>query len=412
MTAPVVTAMVSTYASERFLAGCLDDLLAQTLGDQLEIVVVDACSPEREGEVVRAYQARQPRAAIRYVRTDVRECTSAAFNRAAAIARGRYLTTANTDDRHHPEFAARMAAVLDQCEHFGIAYADAAISRVANEPWDGTTATTRFAWPDYTPAAALSCCLFGAQPVWRRELHARAGQWSTGHAIANDHDMFLRLARAGGAVHVGEVLGSFLQRPDSNAGSARAAAVLADALAVLRRHRREWSLDEIVPGATANGPFATAAAWFELGNLAALGPYTDGALALDWWREALALELVPAERQLVRAAFANNSGCVLAAAGASTPAARALALAAPAPDRDHNLAGLAAARAGAAPPLRWFRLVGLDHPVVRASRRTCCVTVDDAGRVRSGPLHEQVPWDVFDGPDGVAWTPGELVGAG
>ena len=84
MNAPLITAMVSTYASERYLRGCLDDLLAQTLRDQIEIVVIDACSPEREGEIVRAYQ--QQHGNIRYLRTEVREGTSAAFSRATRTA--------------------------------------------------------------------------------------------------------------------------------------------------------------------------------------------------------------------------------------------------------------------------------------------------------------------------------------
>jgi hypothetical protein len=407
MTAPIVTALVSTYASERFLAGCLDDLLAQTIGAALEIVVVDACSPEREGELVRAFQLRHPHARLRYVRTAVRESTSAAFNRATALATGRYLTTANTDDRHHPAFCERLAAVLDQTPRAGIAWADAAIGTVPNERWEDTTATQRFAWPAYTPATALSCCLFGPQPMWRRELHGAAGAWSERFPIANDHDMFLRLARAGGAVHVDEVLGLFLQRGDSNAGAGRAAAVLADACAVLREHRRAWTLDEIVPGATASGPLGTAAAWFELGNLAALGPYTDAALALDCWRRAVALALPPVERELVRAAFANNSGCVLTAAGALAPAARAFAAASPGDVRDHNLRRLAAARGGHAPALRSLRYCGIDHDVVRASRLTSSVTVDAAGRVRPGPVREQIPWDVFDGPNGVPWSRAE-----
>jgi hypothetical protein len=400
VTAPLVTAMVSTYASERYLRGCLDDLLAQTRRAELEIVVIDAASPEREGEIVRAYQ--QQHANIRYVRTEDRESTSDAFRRATALARGRYLTTANTDDRHHPEFCARLLAVLERCPQFGLAYADAAIGTVDNEGWAGTTATRRFRWPDYTPAAALSCCLFGAQPMWRKDAHALAGDWSNEFPIANDHDMFLRLARGSGAVHVDEVLGLFLQRPDSNAGRDRGAAVLADACAVMKKHRRSWALDEIVPGATAAGPLATAAAWFELGNLCALGPYTDGDTALDAYRAALDLPLAREDRLCVQAAFANNAGCILLAGALLEPAARAFAACPPSPARDHNVSRLHAA-AQRAPALRELRFVELEHPVVQASRTTGSVTVDATGGVHFAPAHEQRPWHVFDGPNGVPW---------
>lgn len=402
MRRPLLTAMVSTYASERYLAGCLDDLLQQTLRDRIEIVVVDACSPEREGELVRAYQRQH--ANIRYLRTETREPSSAAFDRATAMAHGTYLTTANTDDRHHPEFAARTVAVLEQCPQYGLVYADSAITSRDHETWAAHTARLRFAWPDYTPATALSCCLFGAQPVWRRRVHDVVGGWDRGHRIANDQDMFLRIARRFGAVHLDEVLGLFLQRPDSVAGSDNRAAALADACAVFQKHRSGWDLDEIVPGARAAGPFATAAAWFELGNLCALGPYTDAQLALASWRRAVEQPLAGDELRAVRAAFAVNSACVLAASGMPDAARRAMRLAPPSPVREQAEAHLAAATAaGVAPRLRGLRLAEIEHEVVAQSRRTAGVRVDAAGRVHHTAWHEQVPWQVFVGPNGVPW---------
>ena len=401
MNAPLLTAMVSTYASERYLQGCLDDLLAQTLGDRLEIVVVDAASPQREGELVRAYQ--QHHANIRYVRCTQRENTSAAFDRATALARGRYVTNANTDDRHHPEFAERMVAVLEQCPQFGIAYADSAINHVDNETWQDTTATQHFAWPHYTPAVALSCCLFGPQPVWRKDAHQRAGGWSPTLTIANDQDMFLRIARAHGAVHVDEVLGMFLQRPDSVAGSGERAKVLAEGCAVMRRYRTEFTIDDVVPGATRHGPDGEAAAWFELGNLAALSPYTDAQLALQCYQRALALPLVGDFAAIARIAFANNTACVLACGGALPQAQRALALVPTGPLRAHNERLVAVATPAALPRLQQLRFAELDHPVVEQSRRSRGVTLDRGLRVHWTAERRQLPWDVYVGPNGVPW---------
>lgn len=399
MTEPVLTAMVSTYASERYLAGCLDDLLRQSLGGRLEIVVVDAASPEREGELVRAYQRHAPN--LHYVRAETRESTSAAFRRATAIARGRYLTTANTDDRHHPEFGARMVAALEQQPQFGLAYADSLITHRDNETWQVHTARRRYTWPDYTPATALSHCLFGAQAVWRRSVHDVVGHWDDTHPFANDHDLFLRIARRFSAVHVREALGLFLMRADSQSGTGNRAATLADVLAVLRKHRTGFGLDEVFPLlATHDDPFARASAWVELGNLCALGPYTDGELALSCYQRAAAEPVVGDERGLVRDAFAVNSGNVLACAGASAAAKRALALGSERCPAEHNLQRLLTSEAaGTRPRLQDLRFVEVDHAVVRDSR---CARglVRDGGVLRWSASHQQVPWHTFPGASG------------
>jgi len=400
---PIATALVSTWSSERYLRGCLDDLLAQTIGDRLEILVIDAGSPEREGEIVREYQRRH--ANVRYVRSPERESTSVAFNRGTALARGRYLTTANTDDRHHPAFFERMVAVLDAHPEFGIAYADSAITNRDNETWAQNTATKRFAWPDYTPAVALNCCLFGAQPVWRREVHEVVGPWDPALRHANDQDLFLRIARRFGAVHVRETLGLFLQRPDSVAGSGSHDATLREALQVFRDHRTSWALHEIVPGvAHDDSPFAIAAAWFEVGNLAALGPYTDAEFALQCWQRALAVD---AAAEPVRTVFTNNCGALLACAGADNAAAKSFAACRDRDLAERNLARIAAARAkGESPKIRDLVFEGLDHEVVRASRRTRGLRCDATGRMAWSPSVEQVPWDVFVGPNGVPLASG------
>jgi predicted O-methyltransferase YrrM len=49
----VVSAIVSTFNAERFLAGCLDDLERQTIADQMEIIVINSGSEQNEDKIVR-----------------------------------------------------------------------------------------------------------------------------------------------------------------------------------------------------------------------------------------------------------------------------------------------------------------------------------------------------------------------
>src|SRR6185295_18596123 len=141
---PLVTAIVSTYNSERFLRGCLEDLEAQTMAGRLEIIVVDSGSEQNERAIVEEFQQRYRN--IVYLRTE-REPLYAAWNRAIGIARGRYLTNANADDRHRPDAYEILARALD--EHpVGIVYADSLLTRVENETFATTGSKRSFQWPE------------------------------------------------------------------------------------------------------------------------------------------------------------------------------------------------------------------------------------------------------------------------
>lgn len=51
-----VSAIISTYNSEKFIKGCLEDLINQTLykKGELEIVVIDSASKQNEKEIIKA----------------------------------------------------------------------------------------------------------------------------------------------------------------------------------------------------------------------------------------------------------------------------------------------------------------------------------------------------------------------
>ena len=70
--------------------------MRQTVRRQLEVIVIDSGSQQNEARIVKRFIERYPQ--IRYYRTRRRETQYRAWNRALALARGRYITTANTDE--------------------------------------------------------------------------------------------------------------------------------------------------------------------------------------------------------------------------------------------------------------------------------------------------------------------------
>ena len=169
---PLISAIVSTYRAERFIEGCLDDLLAQDVED-LEIIVVDSASPEAEGEIVRRYQKDHPN--IHYTKTAQRETVYAAWNRGIEMAKGRYVTNANTDDRHHSSAFRRLTDELEKRPACAIAWADSAITLVPNQRFDDADPLRIFRWPSYDRRLLFEANYVGPHPVWRRAVHQRHG---------------------------------------------------------------------------------------------------------------------------------------------------------------------------------------------------------------------------------------------
>ncbi|MEO5793602.1 MAG: glycosyltransferase [Rhodoferax sp.] len=215
----LVSAIVSTYNSERFMQHCLEDLERQTIADQLEIIVIDSCSPEKEGDIVKAFQSRYGN--IVYLRTDQREGLYTAWNRAIAMAKGKYLTNANTDDRHHPSSFEKLVKQLEAAPECVLAYHDQLTSTIENETFEACAArnTRRFKLPDFSHETLILGCLTGSQPMWRRSVHAEHGVFSEKYRVAADYEFWLRIAQTHPFIHIAEPLGLFYDSPDTLSGA-------------------------------------------------------------------------------------------------------------------------------------------------------------------------------------------------
>jgi tetratricopeptide (TPR) repeat protein len=211
-----VSALVSTYASQRFIRGCLEDLIGQTLFEKgrLEIIVVDSASPQQEGSIVREFQARHPN--ITYLRTGQRETVYQAWNHGIRSARGRYLTNANTDDRHRRDALERMCGVLEQRPEIALVYADVWKTKTPNETFDRCTPTGCYRWYDWNRQVLLTKgCFIGPQPMWRKSVHELYGGFDGSLVTSGDFEFWLRISQTLDFHHLREPLGLYLVNSES-----------------------------------------------------------------------------------------------------------------------------------------------------------------------------------------------------
>jgi glycosyltransferase involved in cell wall biosynthesis len=210
-----VSAIVSTYNAEKFIRGCLEDLVDQTLYQkgEVEIVVIDSNSQENEGNIVREFQAKYPN--IVYERTLEREPLYAAWNRAIKMSRGTYITNANTDDRHRPDAFEIMVNYLDAHPDVSVVYSDQLIGEVPNEMWTTTKANRRFNWPPYSYEEMERRSIVGPQPMWEKSLHDKYGYFRPEFISAGDYEFWLRIGKTEKIALIPEILGIYYWNPES-----------------------------------------------------------------------------------------------------------------------------------------------------------------------------------------------------
>jgi hypothetical protein len=106
--------------------------------------------------------------------------------------------------------------VLDNRPDIDLVYADVFESAEANQAFVDNPRSVRYRYPEYFGPQSLLFYQFGCQPVWRKQVHQQMGLFSTELRAAGDWDFCVRFALAGlRAVHLPQVLGSFLNRPTS-----------------------------------------------------------------------------------------------------------------------------------------------------------------------------------------------------
>ena len=209
---PLVSVLVSAYESEAFMQECLEDLVGQTIADQLEIIVVDAASPQNEGRIVKGFQERHHN--IHYIRTPTRIGVYAAWNLALRLARGRYVTPFSTNDRLSPDAYERLVDTLDKKQDVALVYGDTYLTDLPHQTFARHHRIGVWHWPDYRYDELLRKCGVGPHPMWRREVHDDVGYFNEAYVALGDQEFWIRLGAHHRLLHIPVVTGLYWCSPE------------------------------------------------------------------------------------------------------------------------------------------------------------------------------------------------------
>lgn len=118
---PTVTIVVPSYRHAAFIRQRIESIVAQRRKD-FELIVIDDCSQDDSDAIIRALQAEH---GFVYLRNERNSGTPfAAWECAAAMAKGRYLWICESDDVAEPEFLEVAVAALDADPQAALFYCD------------------------------------------------------------------------------------------------------------------------------------------------------------------------------------------------------------------------------------------------------------------------------------------------
>ncbi|MDH5499057.1 MAG: FkbM family methyltransferase, partial [Nitrospira sp.] len=240
---PLISVLVSSYAAQSFMRECLDDLERQTIMNRMEIIVVDASSPEQEGTIVSEYQERYKN--IIYLRTATRIGVYAAWNCALKLARGRYITPFSTNDRLCADAYEILSKTLEDHPEVALAYGDTYLTDLPHQTFKQHQRSGIWQWPEYSYEYLLTHCTIGPHPMWRRTLHETVGYFDESYIALGDQDFWIRVGAQHHMLHIPVVTGLYWRSPDGLSNRAEIAGPEE------RRLRETYLKDRAVSASTA-----------------------------------------------------------------------------------------------------------------------------------------------------------------
>jgi len=214
---PKVSVIVSLYnaASKlNFFLTCLNRQTLSRLRGQVEVILVDSGSPDREYEVIKEFVSKTPLNML-YVRSATRETIQAAWNRGIALAKGEYLVFLGADETLYPEALEVLARELDENPSLDWIMGNSLITEVDKH---GLLVRDVMA---YTRDGASksnvyleTCYLSWVGGMYRKSIHERFGYYDESFRAAGDTEFKNRILSHLNVKFIPQMLGLFLNYPE------------------------------------------------------------------------------------------------------------------------------------------------------------------------------------------------------
>ncbi|MGC1305928.1 MAG: glycosyltransferase [Phormidesmis sp.] len=201
---PVVTVVIPYYQHKLFVKSCIDSVAAQRY-ENIQLVVIDDCSPDGSGAYVEelvASQAYKDRfhGGVIFKQLQENSGAHAAINHGIGLASGELIAIINSDDRYHRERLQRMVGeMLNQEAEFAfsrVGYIDADNAEITESHEVAASFQEMQAKIAQFPTVGFSCLPWNSSLstgnfVFSRRLYDQVGEFQS-YRYCHDWDFLLR----------------------------------------------------------------------------------------------------------------------------------------------------------------------------------------------------------------------------
>ena len=189
---PIVSVITSLFKGGKYIKHFMENMTTQTIFEAIELIIIDANSPENEFEVIEPYLAKFDN--IRYIRTEKTIGIYEAWNVGVVESKGEFLTNANLDDLRRFDCFEKQAEALISNPDADLVYQDIFYSLTANLPFatiEECGYKTKL--PDIaTKEVMLEFNPPHNAPMWRKTLHDEVGLFNSGYRSGGDYELWMR----------------------------------------------------------------------------------------------------------------------------------------------------------------------------------------------------------------------------
>lgn len=207
----LVSVVIPAFNAETTLERALRSVAAQTYRP-LEVIVVDDGSVDRTADAARNFRDLD----VRLEQCERQQGAAAARNRGIAIARGTYIAFLDADDEWLPEKTAAQLPLLEADQQLSFVTCEAALIGAHGEELalvnpNRERPSGEFAWKTLLkfPSVATPCVMA------RTATLKSVGGFDPSLDIAEDQDLWIKLALRGPVRHIDRVLARVYDRQDS-----------------------------------------------------------------------------------------------------------------------------------------------------------------------------------------------------